>query len=47
MMIFSSNSAEEIEDVLNQELNTLYAWLSTNGLFLNKKKSELRCEDRW
>ena len=40
VMIFSSNSAEEIEDVLNQELNTLYAWLSTNGLFLNKKKSE-------
>ena len=40
VMIFSSNSAEEIEDVLNQELNSLYAWLSTNGLFLNKKKSE-------
>jgi hypothetical protein len=40
VLFFASQNVEEIDTVLNQELDTLYSWLTENSLFLNKKKTE-------
>ena len=38
---FSDGDASKIEEVLENELNALAGWISTNGLRLNAKKPQV------